>query len=565
MSIGNTRRRRRHRQSRRRPRGRARPGDLRPIEITLGVQKWAEGSRLIRFGDTQVLCAATIEDRVPPHLRGKGTGWVTGTYEMLPRATAERSEREAAKGKIGGRTHEIQRLVGRSLRGVVDLSRLGERTITVDCDVLVADGGTRTASITGGYVALAAALITYGMDRHLVGHVAAVSVGIVDGRDVPRPRLLRGLARRGRLQRRRHGRGRVRRAPGHGRGQAVRPARRWTAARPRERRARAGCSRRRPRRSPRSAGSRRWRGTAAACSSRRAPRTSSASCASCSASGPTSSSCPPTTWASRASPDETGDHVRDERRDQGAGTRRARSGLPTLADDSGPRGRRAGRRRRASARGATPVRTRPTRTTTRSSWARWTACRPTGAARATCACSRSRCRARRGRAAGCGSLTRRGTCRGRIAHAPRGTRRLRLRPDLRAGVGAAGRADARASGPPAAEARDLASVACGGPHVAGAAHARVLAPAGLTCRPDDTRRIVSTATTVNDVNTTNSEVHQIGEHPFDGTQHGRAILYVNGADGTISGTKVYDFQKNGIEISGLNCQRRRAPPATRPS
>jgi ribonuclease PH len=157
------------------------PGDLRPISIELGVQKWAEGSCIVRFGDTQVLCAATIEDRVPPHLRGKGTGWVTGTYEMLPRATAERSERESAKGKIGGRTHEIQRLVGRSLRGVVDLSHLGERTITVDCDVLVADGGTRTASITGGYVALAAALITYGMERHLTGHVAAVSVGIIDG------------------------------------------------------------------------------------------------------------------------------------------------------------------------------------------------------------------------------------------------------------------------------------------------------------------------------------------------------------------------------------------------
>ena len=157
------------------------PGDLRPIEITLGVQKWAEGSCLIRFGDTQVLCAATIEDRVPPHLRGKGTGWITGTYEMLPRATAERSERESAKGKVGGRTHEIQRLVGRSLRGIVDMSRLGERTITVDCDVLQADGGTRTASITGGYVALAAAMITYGMDRHLTGHVAAVSVGIIDG------------------------------------------------------------------------------------------------------------------------------------------------------------------------------------------------------------------------------------------------------------------------------------------------------------------------------------------------------------------------------------------------
>jgi ribonuclease PH len=158
-----------------------RPTDLRPVTLTLGVQKWAEGSCRIRVGDTEVLCAATIVDRVPPHLRGKGTGWVTAEYAMLPRATAERTDRESVKGRIGGRTHEIQRLIGRSLRGVVDLSRIGERTITVDCDVLQADGGTRTASITGGYVALAAALITYGMDRHLLGKVAAVSVGIVEG------------------------------------------------------------------------------------------------------------------------------------------------------------------------------------------------------------------------------------------------------------------------------------------------------------------------------------------------------------------------------------------------
>lgn len=157
------------------------PQDLRPISFELGVQKWAEGSCIVQFGDTRVLCAATIADRVPPHLRGKGTGWVTAEYSMLPRATAERTDRESAKGRIGGRTHEIQRLIGRSLRGVVDLSRLGERTITVDCDVLQADGGTRTASITGGYVALAAALITYGMDRHLVAKVAAVSVGVVNG------------------------------------------------------------------------------------------------------------------------------------------------------------------------------------------------------------------------------------------------------------------------------------------------------------------------------------------------------------------------------------------------
>ena len=156
------------------------PDDLRPVTLTLGVLKWAEGSCRIRVGDTDVLCAATIEDRVPPHLRGKGTGWVTAEYAMLPRATAERSQRESAKGRIGGRTHEIQRLIGRSLRGVVDLGKLGERTITVDCDVIQADGGTRTASITGGYVALAAALVTFGMERLLIGKIAAVSVGIVD-------------------------------------------------------------------------------------------------------------------------------------------------------------------------------------------------------------------------------------------------------------------------------------------------------------------------------------------------------------------------------------------------
>ena len=157
------------------------PIDLRPVTFTMGVQKWAEGSCLIKVGGTEVLCAATIEDKVPPHLRGKGTGWVTAEYSMLPRATSERSIREATKGKVGGRTYEIQRLVGRSLRGVVDMAKLGERTITVDCDVINADGGTRTASITGGWVALAAALTTYGMDRCLIARVAAVSVGILNG------------------------------------------------------------------------------------------------------------------------------------------------------------------------------------------------------------------------------------------------------------------------------------------------------------------------------------------------------------------------------------------------
>ena len=158
-----------------------RPVDLRPVSITLGVQKWAEGSCRIRAGDTEVLCAATIGDRVPPHLRGKGTGWVTAEYSMLPRATAERSDRESVKGRVGGRTHEIQRLIGRSLRGVVDTAKLGERTVTVDCDVLQADGGTRCASITGGYVALAAALMGAGLERVLTGKVAAISVGIIHG------------------------------------------------------------------------------------------------------------------------------------------------------------------------------------------------------------------------------------------------------------------------------------------------------------------------------------------------------------------------------------------------
>ena len=157
------------------------PGDLRPVSITMNVLKWAEGSCRIRAGDTEVLCAATVGDRVPPHLRGKGTGWVTAEYAMLPRATAERSDRESVKGKLGGRTHEIQRLIGRSLRGVVDLAKLGERTVTIDCDVLQADGGTRCASITGGYVALAAALTSAGMERTLIGKVAAISVGIVSG------------------------------------------------------------------------------------------------------------------------------------------------------------------------------------------------------------------------------------------------------------------------------------------------------------------------------------------------------------------------------------------------
>ena len=157
------------------------PGQLRTVRFTLDVQKWAEGSCIIEMGDTRVLCAASVEDRVPPHLRGKGEGWVTAEYQMLPRATAERTQREASKGRQGGRTMEIQRLIGRALRGVVDTTKVGDRTITVDCDVLQADGGTRTASITGGYVALVLALRKVGAEAALAGQVAAVSVGIVDG------------------------------------------------------------------------------------------------------------------------------------------------------------------------------------------------------------------------------------------------------------------------------------------------------------------------------------------------------------------------------------------------
>jgi ribonuclease PH len=157
------------------------PGQMRRVGFTLDVQKWAEGSCTIEMGDTRVLCAATVEDRVPPHLRGKGLGWVTAEYSMLPRATNERMQREVSKGRQGGRTMEIQRLIGRALRGVVDTSKVGDRTITIDCDVLQADGGTRTASITGGYIALALALRKIGAEKALDGQIAAVSVGIIDG------------------------------------------------------------------------------------------------------------------------------------------------------------------------------------------------------------------------------------------------------------------------------------------------------------------------------------------------------------------------------------------------
>ncbi|VAW77197.1 Ribonuclease PH [hydrothermal vent metagenome] len=165
------------------------PDEMRPVTITRNYTMHAEGSVLIEFGNTKVLCNASIEDRVPGFLRGKGQGWVTAEYGMLPRSTTQRMGREASRGKQGGRTMEIQRLIGRSLRAVIDMEKLGERTLTIDCDVIQADGGTRTASITGGFVALADAinkLVADGTleESPLCGSVASVSVGIYKGTPV---------------------------------------------------------------------------------------------------------------------------------------------------------------------------------------------------------------------------------------------------------------------------------------------------------------------------------------------------------------------------------------------
>jgi ribonuclease PH len=168
-----------------RPSGRA-PDAMRPISLDPGVAKYAEGSCLAKFGDTQVLCTASVEERVPPFLRNTGKGWVTAEYGMLPRSTATRTDREATRGRQSGRTQEIQRLIGRSLRAVIDLTRLGERQIRIDCDVLQADGGTRTAAVTGSYVALHQAcqrLVSAGLltGLPLRDSVAAISCGVVAG------------------------------------------------------------------------------------------------------------------------------------------------------------------------------------------------------------------------------------------------------------------------------------------------------------------------------------------------------------------------------------------------
>jgi ribonuclease PH len=171
-----------------RPSGRA-PDAMRPVSLEPGVSKYAEGSCLVRFGDTHVLCTASVEDKVPPFLRNTGRGWITAEYGMLPRSTHTRTEREAARGKQSGRTQEIQRLIGRSLRAVANLVQLGERQVRIDCDVLQADGGTRTAAVTGSYVALHLAfkgLVAAGALPRvpLDDAVAAVSCGVVDGKPV---------------------------------------------------------------------------------------------------------------------------------------------------------------------------------------------------------------------------------------------------------------------------------------------------------------------------------------------------------------------------------------------
>lgn len=161
------------------------PDELRPVSINIDVMKYAEGSAMIEMGETRVLCCASVEESVPPFLKDTGTGWVTAEYSMLPRATKERTRRESTRGKIGGRTQEIQRIIGRVLRSIVDFEKLGERSIIVDCDVVQADGGTRTASITGAYVAVKHAvmeLLNEGVLKHdpIIDSVAAVSVGIVE-------------------------------------------------------------------------------------------------------------------------------------------------------------------------------------------------------------------------------------------------------------------------------------------------------------------------------------------------------------------------------------------------
>ena len=203
------------------------PDQMRPVNILPDFISTAEGSCLIELGNTRVICTATIEDTVPPFLRNSGKGWVTSEYGMLPRSTLTRTPREVTKGRAGGRTHEIQRLIGRSLRAVTDMEKLGERTIFLDCDVIQADGGTRTASITGAFVAMGLAM------RRMVeagsmsiapirDYVAATSIGIVDGEIMLDLCYEEDAARRSRHERRRHRQQEADRSPGHSRAPPIR-------------------------------------------------------------------------------------------------------------------------------------------------------------------------------------------------------------------------------------------------------------------------------------------------------------------------------------------------------
>jgi ribonuclease PH len=214
--------------------------ELRPVKLSRGWLDHAEGSVLVEFGRTRVLCAASVTEDVPRWRRGSGLGWVTAEYAMLPRATNTRGDRESVKGRLGGRTQEISRLVGRSLRACVDYKALGENTIVIDCDVLQADGGTRTAAVTGGYVALAEAVAWLKNRKRTKGDplltsVSAVSVGIVDGEPRARPVLRGGRSRADRHERGLHRQRRLRRDPGHRRAGAVQPRSARPAARPRGR------------------------------------------------------------------------------------------------------------------------------------------------------------------------------------------------------------------------------------------------------------------------------------------------------------------------------------------
>ena len=205
---------------------RRQPDELRPVSLERGVVKFAEGSCFVRFGDTHVLVTATLEDRLPPWLKGQGRGWITAEYGMLPRATLERTRREASAGKQNGRTVEIQRLIGRSLRTVVDLKALGERQITIDCDVIQADGGTRTASITGAWIALYDC-IAWMKTRQMIeqdvlrDHIAAISCGVCSGVAVLDLDYAEDSASRNRRQLRAHGDGQYRRGASHRRKSSV--------------------------------------------------------------------------------------------------------------------------------------------------------------------------------------------------------------------------------------------------------------------------------------------------------------------------------------------------------